>query len=166
MFEMRLREVVRTLVDSAMEAASENKRETQAAVISLDVRLHNYTGRGNQAHRSTTLHFLFHRPHGNTHTFFAESQYHAEPKKLNWEFLSSHDSCWIDAVNDRISKIYFEMAREVERESGVDIRPIDLSQSVYFVRNSPVMWMCVSVKRDERDVYEYKKVVCFGPEEV
>lgn len=165
MFAMGLREVIRTLVNSAMETASEYKRDTQAVVISLDVRLHNYTGQGNQAHRSTTLHFLFHRPEANTHTFFAESEYLAKPQKLNWEFLSSHDSCWIDAVNDKIVKIYFEMAREVERESGVNIKPRDLSQNVYFVRSNPIVWMCVAVKRDERDAYEYKKVVCFSPEE-
>jgi len=166
MFEMRLKEVIRALVDSTMETAGDDKRKTQAVVISIDVRLHNNTGRGNQAHRSIILHFLFHRPYGNTHTFCATSQYFTNSEVLDWEFLSSHDSCWIDAVNDRISKIYFEMAWEIERDAGVDIRPADLSQSVYFVRLRPVVWVCATVEKDRTDKYEYKKVICFNQEKI
>lgn len=166
MFTMSLYRLIRTIVDQEMERTPGDIRSSCAFVVAFDLRMDNFSGKGKHASRRETVHFLFQRPHdsrtGSTHTFFAIGDANTPVDKLDWEFLSSHDSCWIDAVSQEISKIYFRMADEVETASGVGIAPCELSESADLALFcKPFQWVRVSIEKDLRDEFGYKKFVSF-----
>lgn len=79
---------------------------------------------------------------GHTHTFFQEHVGHYGCKATQIEFVSSHNSCWISSLSQRISKLYFDMCREIEcqiedkmpdyyESVNNQIRPIDIDTNVW-----------------------------------
>lgn len=160
MFSMDLYHVIRTIVESSMASQSSDFRQGHALTLSFDLMLVHYVKGSsslNEYRRGARMTFLFNRPsdYGSVHTFCHEEE---QP----WEFLSSHDSCWIDAVKSELDNLYFRFAKEIIAEAGDDkLRPLDLRQHVHFSlfgRNA-FKWVSVEITKDPNDKYSYRKLV-------
>lgn len=160
MFQTNTHWMIKDLVVSLFDGKDSPKN--RALYFGFDVRCREYS---QDYVDSCSVHFLFIRPYGSmgfgtTYTFAAitDNCFDNWSKVKSWEFLSSHDSCWADAVNSYLNKIYFDMAKR----SGIDIAPKDFSWSVNFnhSRNNRCFdWLNVTMEKDPIDQHGYKKTI-------
>ena len=94
------------------------------------------------------IHFLLVRPSNYTKVYLWEPAlgakgldlfpiYAKEP--LVWRMECDHDSCWRDAMGNRLSEVYFECCGKFDGRvrSGKEMRPCDLSTFVHFENGTP-----------------------------
>ncbi len=123
-------------------------KPTKALHMAFDLRGHYYWhkrkgGKLYEVNCARGVHLLFHRPYGSTgfcstYTFIGvcESPFDRMEEVKKWEYLSSHDSCWIDAAASSLANLYFEMANELVVAGKFSTRkapaPKDMSWNVWF----------------------------------
>lgn len=142
---------------------SEGAITTPGMLMTLDLRLSHYSTATNLVRadlcKSKTVYFLF---TGTTVWVGYETADHRMPSFENYKFLSSHDSCWKDAVDSELCKIYNELADNInygmEKLGLKGIAPKDMND------NSSLGWLGdpwkvvgVTWKFDPKD--SYKKIL-------
>jgi len=157
-------------------------RPTKALYLAFDLRAHYYPetpereiSNLNEGGASCSLHYLFHRTYGSTgfcttYTFAAvHDDCFARLKDVrDWQFLSSHNSCWKDAAEDKARRVENELYDRVCAQVGFaddDHIPYNrLSWSVWFptFQRAPTEfyeWVDVQIDKDPEDRHGYKCLV-------
>lgn len=156
-------------------------KPTKALYLAFDVRTSFYpegeerTDKYKEASVSSSLHYLFHRTYGSTgfcstYTFGAiHTNCFAglEDVKEEFEFLSSHDSCWKDAARDFASNLEHDHYQLIAKNAGFKNDPIPYSRlnwntSFPMFSRSPTefyRWVDVQVDPDPSDKHHYDKMV-------
>lgn len=108
--------------------------------FSFDVRVASHENHDSY-HASCSAHILLYAKteNGSVRTFFARRErcfdrYTNVPDE-QWENISNHDSCWSDAIRSKLTRIYFDLADEVNvkrKEAGLkEIAPKDMQTMVH-----------------------------------
>jgi hypothetical protein len=153
-------------------------KDTKALYMAFDIRGDYYGGMdgkpGKRSDISCSLHFLFHRAYGSegfcaTHTFggWDESPFAHEHDVKHWEFLSSHDSCWIDAARDYIWKWERELYKDLRKQSGLSESEFPCMNDIsWFITPSWVYgatdfykWVDVHMEKDPQDEHRYQEII-------
>jgi hypothetical protein len=159
-------EMVRALLLSAEERNMTYGREQDgnlegpAVLISVDLSMDDFAGDKSYSRRGL-VHVLC---CGHSKTFMAITDLAQKPasspthkKQLNsntqlddtWRNVSNHDSCWKDAVDQEINKIYFSWSQEILKESGSGLAPKDLYQSAWINGIGAGVWKGIVVLRSD-----------------
>ncbi len=91
-----------------------------------------------------------------------EVSFGAMHNPYKWENVGNHDSCWIDAVDSRLSEVYFEMCAQVNKDKAPKLlneySDFDLFHPVEFVEVT-LDW---DTERNKEHGHQYwKKVTDF-----
>lgn len=172
MFSSRMSQVVCSIKEMLVKPNSfwDYKRAEDGTIttpgmrITLDLRLSHYhpVGKYREFNVSEMVYFLF---TGTTVWVGFEQRDDSrrrEPTFGEYRFLSSHDSCWRDAVDQEITKIYFACASKINddlvKAGHKKIAPKDMNDnsSLGWLGNP---WKLVNVtwKTDPQD--SYKKIL-------
>lgn len=156
------------------------EKPTKALYLAFDIRTHFYPSgeeknKYKEASVSSSLHFLFHRIYGSTgfcstYTFGAISTdcfARLDKVKDEFEFLSSHDSCWKDAARDFANRVEHEHYQIVANNAGFRNDPIPYSRLNWrtgfpMFSSKPTefyQWVDVQIDRDPSDKHHYDKLV-------
>lgn len=69
---------------------------------------------------------------GNTNVFMAHNEAESKiPKFSEFKNVSNHDSCWRSEIRNYIYKIYFQFAREINKNK----RPADMNSNCMMIFN-------------------------------
>ncbi|TSC60424.1 MAG: hypothetical protein LiPW15_302 [Parcubacteria group bacterium LiPW_15] len=142
-FKMHVVNVITTLVETALPRFSGEKKLLyvliEAGVTKEKVAV--------PSHRRF-IHLLFHRPGNHTAVMVAvtDNPHFRKEEMKDWRVVSCHDSCWrSDGVESPLSKLYFEMCKEVDSAAA----PRDLWATAQFsIFDSPKV---VEVKKFTHD---------------
>lgn len=134
---------IRTMVPVILGLIPQEERPNTGLFMTIDIRMSHYGRKTREEFYDRSFcHLLFRAPysvHGGINTFFYESSGFMNPsyqKDVPWdsfENISNHDSCWVDAVDSELTKIYFRMARGIQAQNDATINrkkvaPCDMFQ--------------------------------------
>lgn len=120
--------------------------------VVIDARMTIY---GENSDRGLTkeIHFLFQRPNNYTKVFFFMTDKHLRLKEIPsdaWELKVDHDSCWRDAIQSPLFKVWCDMRDEIS-PSGKE----KISEFIRFdLFNKPQL---VKVKLTPQGEYGYNR---------
>lgn len=153
-------------VDSLMgKRYQDGNVKCDALLITIDLSMKDWVN-GKDFGRRCNLHILL---CGYSSAFMAETDMVERPgptpvrtekpdreKGLDdtWRNVSNHSSCWKDAINDEINRIYFRWSREILARSGSGKAPKDLSHAANIHGLGAGVWKGkVVLRRDENNGY-------------
>lgn len=160
MLQMEIRSLVYHIVQQELVGKGKDR---EALHLNFDLRMASYND-GHTYDQSRGLHLLYHCfPHSSYVSVFSgvtASPFGRLREVKEWRHECSHDSCWRDV--NIFSHIYFEMAQQINDARKADkreaIAPKDMSEHNSF-RDRVYQWVPVSVKKDESDDYNYRRII-------
>ena len=141
----------------------------KALYLAFDIRCSYYGDK--EAREACSLHFLFNRPWGSTgfattNTFAAvnKSPFASLADIKEWEFLSSHDSCWRDAARDKVWAVERDLYNRVITSAGFTEENVPSSKELHWMVSFPLTgamhkWVQVKISKDPNDTRNYEKLV-------
>ena len=148
---------IASIVESMLPRFSDSKL---GLLIGIDMSIsdYGYDVSGNKKVRPEKnirplMYFLFVRPSNYTKVFFWEPKKNAKGLDCTpfysslaneWFLEGDHDSCWRDAFDSKMTKIYFESCDKFK-----DMRPVDLSQFINFTRDPTYMYLDIYEQKDK-----------------
>lgn len=156
MFQIPVASVVCMLKDMASQDKEywkqhsfENGILTQNGIhVVLDLSVSDYTDEGEHLTCRQTVHFLL---CGYTSVFVTVDNswpVHTIPVE-KFENISNHDSCWRDAIERFLSKLYFEWCAKVNPNKA----PRDLHNFCWSLLRKPMEKVSISSKTKKDDSY-------------
>jgi hypothetical protein len=109
-------------------------------LISLDLELYNHKAKEN---RRVNIYFLL---CGDTTVFVSTSKQTTFPDLKTFENISTHPSCWKDAIRDYLLNLYFTWSDEIKG----DLKPCDLRPFLFSINKELV---CITYRhKDDKNV--------------
>lgn len=131
MIEIQARSVIQTLRNLLMPQTENNVKRLgsmpenfyRGLKFTFDVTISLTEAAQSQQTRQTISVLIV----GDHYAFVAHKKF-ASRDALTWDNVGNHDSCWIDSVESKLSKIYFDMCDSVSNTTA----PVNLRQHSWF----------------------------------
>jgi hypothetical protein len=155
MFEMRLKEIIPTIVNFAFD--SKKPDLLNLLRLSFDVRMYDYEC---NKHTRTEIDLAFYRREESRYTCV----FYSLNNNKTWANVTNHDECWRDIPI--ITQVYFDMAEFLNKNRQAqnlpELAPKDFHSTVNFNNFSDKMWEWVpnfTVAKDPTDPFNYRRIL-------